>query len=345
MKSVRRSTCFIAAMLLVGSTAAADEAPTPTDEQKATARMLGTEGVKLALGGDCPGAVDKLTRAESLVHAPTTALPLAQCDIKLGKLVAGTEILNRLVHETLPPNAPKSWTDAKLQAQPLLDSTSPRIGKLRIHVDRPPGTTADVQVTVDGEDVPSVVLDNDRPTDPGTHRITATAAGLTAADATTSVGEGQVQSLTLRLDAPPATGPAGAAAPAPAAAFQPAPLPSSSATAQSPNRVPAYVMFGVGGAGVVVGTLFGILALGAKSSLDTACDANRVCPTSSQGDINAYKTDPLVSTVGFGTGVAALAIGTILLITAHSEAAPKTAHFEVRPWAGPGSGGIAGSFP
>jgi hypothetical protein len=70
-----------------------------------------------------------------------------------------------------------------------------------------------------------------------------------------------------------------------------------------------------------------------------------VCPTSSQGDINAYKTDPLVSTVGFGTGVAALAIGTILLITAHSEAAPKTAHFEVRPWAGPGSGGIAGSFP
>ncbi|HXX70423.1 MAG TPA: hypothetical protein VEK07_24795 [Polyangiaceae bacterium] len=329
-----------------GTVTHADASSPPSDDEKAAARILGTEGVKLALSGDCTAAVDKLTRAEALVHAPTTAVPLAQCDIKLGKLVAGTEILNRVVHETLPSGAPKSWTDARQQAQTLLDAATPRIPKLRIHVDRPGGATSDVRVTVDGESVPIVLLDNDRPTDPGTHRVAAVAPRSPPVETEVVLTEGQTQSVSLHLQppAPTAAAPAGSQAGATATA-SPGPSGPEPAAPEPPNRVPAYVLLSVGAAGVVVGTVFGVLALGAKSRLESDCHG-LTCPLSSQSDISAYKTDPIVSTAGWAVGVAGIAVGTFLLVTAHSESAPpKTAHLEVRPWIAPGSAGIGGSFP
>lgn len=325
----------------------ADASSAPTDDEKAAARILGTEGVKLSLSGDCPGAVDKLTRAEALVHAPTTAVPLAQCDIKLGKLVAGTEILNRVVHETLPSSAPKSWTDARQQAQTLLDATTPRIPKLRIHVDRPGGVGSDLQVTVDGEQVPLVLLDNDRPTDPGSHRVAATAPRSPPVETDVALTEGQTQSVSLHLQAPASTAaPSAASATTPSTAASAGPSGSEpvAPAPEGPNRVPAYVLLSVGGAGVVVGSVFGILALGAKSRLESACHGLD-CPLSSQSDISAYKTDPVVSTAGWVVGVVGVAVGTFLLVSAHSESAPKTAQLEVRPWLAPGSAGVGGSFP
>lgn len=323
--------------------AARADGSAPTDDEKAAARILGTDGVKLAMSGDCTHAVDKLTRAEALVHAPTTAVPLAQCDIKLGRLVAGTEILNRVVRETLAPGAPKSWVDAKQQAQSLLDATTPRIPKLRIHVDRPGGIDANLKVTVDGENVPAVLLDNEYPTDPGTRRVSALEPGAPAVETDVVMTEGQTQAVMLHLQAPAPAAVAPAVAPAPSvtgsASLAPGPEP-----AQGPNRAPAYVLFSVGGAGIVVGSVFGILALGAKSSLTSTCH-DLVCPTSSQSEISAYKTDPVISTVGWGVGVAGLAVGTVLFFTAHSESAPKTARLEVRPWIAPGSAGVGGSFP
>jgi hypothetical protein len=151
---VKRSLCLaVVSALMVSPCALRVAHADPTDDQKAA-----------AMAGDCKTAVDKLSRAEALIHAPTTALPLAKCDIQLGKLVAGTEILNRMLNEVLPANAPEPWVDAKKPVQPLLDASVPRIGKLRVHVDRPGGAAGDIQVTIDGTAIPSVLLDNDRPT-------------------------------------------------------------------------------------------------------------------------------------------------------------------------------------
>jgi hypothetical protein len=162
---VKRSLCLaVVSALMVSPCALRVAHADPTDDQKAAARILGTDGVRAAMAGDCKTAVDKLSRAEALIHAPTTALPLAKCDIQLGKLVAGTEILNRRLNEVLPANAPEPWVDAKKPVQPLLDASVPRIGKLRVHVDRPGGAAGDIQVTIDGTAIPSVLLDNDRPT-------------------------------------------------------------------------------------------------------------------------------------------------------------------------------------
>jgi len=248
-------------LVLAQGVARADASSPSNDEQKAAARMLGTEGVKLALSGDCPQAVDKLTRAEALVHAPTTAVPLAQCHIQLGRLVAGTEILNRVLRENLPENAPKPWVDARKRAQTLLDATEPRIAKLRIHVERPAGPTGDVQVTIDGELVPTVLLDNDRPTDPGRHHVIASAQGFASAESDASLGDGQSQTLSLRLEPQAGAPPVVAPEPQPLAttAQPPSPAPQP---ASPPNRTPGYIVLGVGAAGIAVGTVFGVLALG-----------------------------------------------------------------------------------
>src|SRR5580692_1576502 len=289
------------------------------DDQKAAARLLGTDGVRAAMSGDCAGAVDKLTRAEALVHAPTTALPLARCEIQLGKVVAGTEILNRLVRETLSPTAPRSWVDAQKAAGTLLESTEPRIAKLRIHLDGVPAGAPNLKVTVDGENVPTVLLDNDRPTDPGPHHVAAEADGFATASSDVTLADGQALTVSLHLD-PRLQGPAATAVPA----TQPlAAQASFTATAAAPvpaNRTPAYVSFGIGGAGLIAGTIFGVLALSAQSHLNSECNASKECPTSAQSDVDGLHTDALVSTIGFGVGVVAVGLGTYFFLSAHDEA-------------------------
>jgi hypothetical protein len=203
MKSIPRAALpvvVLAAASLVQAPRVAHADPNnPTDNDKAAARPFAIEGLRLAQAGDCKGAVDKLERGEALVHAPTTAVPLAQCDIQLGRIVAGTEILNRVINETLPPNAPASWAESKQQAKAILDAATPRIAKLRIHVDLPPGVTPNPEVMVDGQLVPNVLLDNDRPTDPGTHHVTARQQGFGGAEADVTLLDGQSKPVSLQL--------------------------------------------------------------------------------------------------------------------------------------------------
>lgn len=330
-------------LLSIAGTARADGTAPASDEQKAAARLLGTEGVKLAMNGDCGHAVDKLTRAEALLHAPTTAVWLGQCNIQLGHLVAGTEILNRVVREALPEGAPKSWVDAKQRAQSLFDTAEPRIAKLTIHVDR--SGAAEPQVTVDGEQVPSVLLDNERPTDPGAHHVVATADGLSTATADVNLSDGQSQRVSLRLEGTAAA----AAQPGTAAATsttQPPSQPTSTPPIEqsSPNHTAAFVTFGIGATGLILGSVFGVLALSDKSRLDAVNGCPGNCPASSQNDVDAIHRDSLLSTIGFGVGIVGAGIGTILFVSAHSDETPKSGRLEVRPWVGPGSAGVGGTF-
>jgi hypothetical protein len=356
---VKPSLCLVALSLAMVAPVVA-RADGATDDQKAAARILGTDGVRAAMAGDCHTAVDKLSRAEALVHAPTTALPLAKCQIQLGKLVAGTEILNRMLNETLPPNAPEPWVDAKRQVPALLEATAPKIGRLRVHVDRPAGATGDVQVTIDGGPMPSVLLDNDRPTDPGAHHVMATAAGFTTAAADVSLTEGQSRTVSLRIDPLPTSSAAAAVpagSPTPAAtslveASAPPPAsgvsPGESTPPSSRDRTPAYVVLGIGGVALVVGATFGVIALGNKSSLNSDCPAGKnACPASKASDVQSLNssldTHALVSTIALALGAVGVGVGAYLFFSAPSSNA-KTAGLDVHPWLGLGSAGLNGTF-
>jgi hypothetical protein len=337
-----------AAALAVSSSAIAQ---TASPEDVASARALGIEGVRLADSGDCAAAVPKLEAAEKLYHAPTTLERLGACQIGLGHLVAGTESLNRVLRETLPPNAPAAFVTAQQRAGQLLATAKPRIGKVRIHIEGAP--LDKVTVTVDGSGVPAALFDVDRATDPGSHEVKGAAPGYRTAIIPVQVPEGGEATVSLRLEPDPAAAVTAASGESPLG--QPNPVAPAGPTtppavvSSGPNRAPAIVAFVIGGAGVVAGSVFGIMALGTKSSLDGAC-TSKVCPPTSQSDIDSLSTRATIANIGFGVGIVGIVVGTVLLVTTHGAEArtaatsPSERPRRVRPWVGLGAAGIAGSF-
>ena len=107
----------------------------PQAESIAAARSLGMQGIKLADSGDCKGAIEKLSRAESLYHAPSILSRLGECQVKVGQIVLGTENLNRVVREQLEPSAPKAFRDAQERAKGVLAAALPKIAHLTVKVD------------------------------------------------------------------------------------------------------------------------------------------------------------------------------------------------------------------
>ncbi|HMI86729.1 MAG TPA: hypothetical protein VK550_21700 [Polyangiaceae bacterium] len=363
--------CALTAALVFGTplTALAEE-PAPSASDTALARTLGSEGVQLAEAGNCAAAIEKLERAEKLYHAPTILGRLGECQVSVGKIVAGTENLQRVVRESLPPRAPKAFVDAQARAQKVLDGALPKLAKLKIHVDAPPGVN--VTVSQDGEPVSSATLDLDRPADPGVHTVEATAPGFRAARGETTLAEGATGAVSLRLEPDPSVGATGAAGP-PASAGQAPPLgpggaPSPNApadgsaypgaTAAAPSgaetsggsNLPAYLLLGTGVVGVAVGSIFGGRVLSKKSSLDGVCKPDKAhCPASAQGDIDSMRTSATISTVGFAVGGVALGAGVIMLIVSKSssssgDAKTAPARATLTPFVGPTSFGLSGSF-
>jgi hypothetical protein len=332
--------------LLALSSASPALGQTASPEDIAAARSLGTEGTRLADSGDCNAAIGKLEAAEKLYHAPTTLDRLGECQISVGRIVAGTENLNRVVREPLAANAPPVFLAAQKRAQKALAAALPRIGSLKIHVDGAPSDK--LSITIDGVALPAALLDADRPTDPGPHEVSASAAGYKPVTTSATVREGAESAVELKLEVDPS---AVAAAPAPAAspvAVAPAPPPTPTPTPSTgAERGAAIAGFAVGGVGLVLGSVFGILALGTKSTLDSHC-VNKTCPASEQSDIDSLSTKSTVSTVGFGVGIAGVAVGALLLGLSHSHegAAAKLEppRPRVSPWIGLGSAGLGGTF-
>ena len=306
-------------------------------ENTAAARTLGIQGVQLADAGKCPEAIEKLQRAESLHHAPTILGRLGECQVNVGQVVEGTENLNAVVREPLATTAPKVFHDAQDRAQKVLTTALPKIAHLTIRI-----TPADVKaaVAVAGKPVPAALLGVERPTDPGTQQVTATAEGYKPASATVTLTEGGHQDITLLLEKDPN---AVAALPAATAPVTPAAVPPPEPAAAK-NYTPAYVAYGVGAAGLLVGTVTGVLAMSKASDCP-----NKVCAT--QSDLDSAKSMATVSTITFGIGIAGAAVGTILLFTANkNEASPAQAKahtqpkLSLHPFVGVGSLGLSGTF-
>lgn len=115
--------------------------------------------------------------------------------------------------------------------------------------------------------------------------------------------------------------------------------------AQSSSVRPALVYggFGLAAAGVIAGSVTGVMALSKASSVKNAC-AGLDCPRSVDGDLSSGRTLGTVSTIAFiaaGVGAATGVIG--LALHPHQESAGATTAW-VAPWVGPGGGGLAGAL-
>ena len=311
--------------LLVPSVAWAE----PTEADRATARSLASEGYDALERKDYATAVDRFRHADALVHAPTIGVDLARALVGVGRYVEAYERYELVIREGVPKNSPASWKQAVEDAQKEAADLEPRLGWIVIHVMGP----LDPQVTIDGDDVPEGSIGVRRAADPGKRTVRASAADFDPAVQTVTIKEGQEQVVTLVLKR--------SATPHPAT-----PITNEPNEAPPPphhtSRVPVWIAFGVGGAGLIVGSVTGVMALNLHAELEPKCP-NGSCPHDLQSDVNRYETLGTVAGIGFGVGVAGAATGLVLLFTgAAADRAAQRA--SLWPVIGPREIGMAGRF-
>jgi hypothetical protein len=278
------------------------------------------------------------------------------------------------VREQLPANAPAPFVAAQTRAKELIDKTLPRIGKLKVHVDAP--EDAKLTLKIDGAPVSVAMLDLDRASDPGKHVVEVSAPGYATSTEEVTVGEGASATVSLRIarekpkpkpeddDATARVKPKPKPEDDDTTTAKPKPKPKPDEDADDddddapkkkkppmrtppsepggPSRVAPIIMFATAGVGIGVGAIFGLMASGKAGDLDKVC-VNKGCPASAKSDISTMKSDATISTVGFGVGIAAAAVGTYLWLAAGGEA-PKPGHAYVQPMIGVGFIGVRGAL-
>jgi hypothetical protein len=180
--------------------------------------------------------------------------------------------------------------------------------------------------------------------DPGPHVFDFEAPHASRVSQTVVVLEGkkdQVIQVTLDLGRP-------SAAPPPLARPPSRMVVSAGAAAGEATRSPSawtWVAFGVGAAGIAAGSVLGVLALGAKSTLDGECNSQHGCAKpSAQGDIDSLHSLSWASNIGFGVGALGAASGLLLLLTTGGPRNAEEHAANVAPWVGLGSAGLSGTF-
>lgn len=324
----RRLLSAVLAAALLAPTAALAQ----SDSDMATARALATEGQDALDKQDFATAADRFKRADALYHAPTLALGLARANVGLRHFVTAQEVYERIVREGVPKGNNEAFRKAVADARKELDQVSHEVAWITVEVHGPDAP----EVTVDGAPIAAAALGVKRAIDPGQHVVRATAQGWTTDEKKVTLPEGGVEkvSFTLQHDAAPAVADAAPASPAPAGR-------DATTKPSSMHKTLGVVALGVGGAGVVLGAVTGILALGKHGSLADSCN-DGVCPPSAQGDIDSYHTMGTLSTIGFIAGGVGLGAGVVLLLTAPKGAPKKEA--AITPVIGLGTIGAQGRF-
>jgi hypothetical protein len=176
--------------------------------------------------------------------------------------------------------------------------------------------------------------------DPGHHVITAktaTAEGKQELD----VREGEQKPVEVALVA---TG-----VPAPVEETPPTEGEAPHKKSHSPN-VLTFVGIGLAGAGVIAGSVTGLVSISKKSSLASQCP-NQICGPSSYSALDSANLFATLSDVSFGVAGAGAALAIVSLIVGHGEAAPPpppppppSSSWTVTPWVSGSTAGVRGSF-
>jgi hypothetical protein len=170
---------------------------------KATARTLATEGIKLFREGRFAESLDKMQRAQTMYDAPVHVLYIARCQVKLDKLVEGAESYRKLVRTPLDANAPPAFKEAIESGGKELEEIEPKIPALRVEVE--PANAAQLEIRIDGEAMPVAALGIDRPANPGWHTVQAWAPGYAPSESKVELRAGEKKPLKLVLQ--PGSGP------------------------------------------------------------------------------------------------------------------------------------------
>lgn len=328
---------LLAAALLVALAAAPAAAqrkrPPPTaprtDAERADA--LFREGRAHLEAKDYAAACERFEESQKLDPGIGTLLNLGLCYEGMGKLVSAAERFAAAERQANAQGDTKRAAAAGAKVRALAD----RVPHLTITASAPaPGLT----VTVGGEPLPADQLGQRRALDPGRVEVEATAPDREPYRVTVDLVDGDDR----KVEIPPLVDPSAqvdAAIRAPAA-------PAASGRGR---RLLGLGVTGAGGAALAASLA---LALSAKSTYDSAFDDKLcsrdmdmlTCNPEGQRRTEAARRRGTIATVVGGAGLAAVAVGVTVWLTAPADERPRQAR--VVPVIGPDGAGlaVAGSF-
>jgi hypothetical protein len=317
------------AALLVARPAAAQAAP-PTAQDKATAQAFFERALADMQAGRLEKACPVFAESLHLYYAPGTLFTLAECEAKRGHLAAALSRYEEYLklYETLPPEKQTAQGSRRKDAQAQWAALDPVVPKLVVLL--PQNAPRETRVMLDGQEIPAAMLGTALRIEPGDHILTTQAPGGPVTEHPATLAKGEARKLELDVKLPPGASPP--ALPTPADA--PAPIPPLMNAAPPPGaakggrRTGAYIVGGVGLAGLVLGGVTGSLMLANKGVVDANCSDGsagvKLCKAAAGVTAgNQAKTLGLISSIGFGAGLAGLGAAAILLLTEPS--APKQA--------------------
>jgi hypothetical protein len=284
---------------------------------------------------DYAGALELYREADTLVPGARPKFKIAATLDKLGNVTEAVGAYQAFLDAN--PDAEK-MKDLIAEANTRMEALRKTPAKVRVMAAGPEATAA-VKITVDGVEQPAGA-GNELALAPGKHKIEAKAEGYDPATQEVEVtyAETKEVSLTLNKTPPP---------PEPVAVTSAPPVMTTPVEAPPPpkeaprSKVPAYVTLGFAGAGAIVGTIFGVMALGAKSDFD----AKPTTDNADRADRNA-----LIADMSFAVAITFGVTGAVLLFSKDSTEEPKAAGAPpkmaprrafVTPYVGPTGGGAA----
>jgi hypothetical protein len=273
--------------------------------QRAAAEALFNEGIALLEQGQAAAACPKLEESQRLDAGVGTLLYLADCYRTLGRTASAWGTFLEAAYA-----ARATHDEREAVALEQAKGLEPMLSYLTLEMSPQPGVT--VEIKQDGRVVGQGLWGTKVPVDPGEHTLEARAPGYEPWWDKAVIPPGPA-SQTLRVPAlvrlPEVAEPP--SAPAPMSV-------SSSADVASPYQTVGWVLVGTGGAALITGGVFALLAGSDNREADGHCrsDDPSLCNERGVELGDAARTKAAIAGAGAVVGVLGIAGGVTLLLAA-----------------------------
>jgi len=302
--------------------------PKTAAQKQEAAKALFAEGKSKFESGDYAGAYQAFKTADELVpDPPVPKYRMAEALDKQGDVEGAIKAYEAFLAAKTRPDKDKE----------RIDTANARIAALKVapadvKVVIAPAEAAAAALSLDG----APVTGNPVKVPPGKHTIGAKLEGFEDGKVEVDVVRGEKKEVSLTLVAK------AAAVAVDKPVDKPAPTPPPE-TSSGSSVIPAAVTLSLAGAGVVVGAVFGGLALKSKGEFED---------TPTQDLFDETERNALIADMSFGVALTFGVTGLVLLLTdsGPAEEAPKDdkkpeekkASFRFAPYGGPNGGGAVG---
>ena len=311
------SALVLATHLFVPCLAAADEvAPRPHEPRQALAEALFQEARDLVAKGKPELACPKFAESQRMDPATGTLLNLATCHEIVGKLAsAWSEFSQALI------SAQHDGREDRVRlAKDRLRVLENKVPHVTIRV---PAESANLPLDIRLDEVPvgRPAWGTALPVDPGKHVITARAPGR-APWLREVLVDAETREHTIDIDTN-------------VEAFT-----YASDTEARKRRTIVRITGGVGAAGIVAGSLFGLYAFRRWHDADGACPTGKGCNPTAIDARSTANTSAICADIAFGIGIAGLAVASYVWATTPRPATASGMHIQAVPVLGPAAMGL-----